>query len=163
MFKRFINRIQSRLNVKYLAGTENVLKNLGIFSIALIIIISGTGLKISIHTCQNEIYDIGVLSHADNCMLEHNHQKHSCCTTKEEDTKHSCKDENINFKKVDNYLLTDINFEYKTNINDFNLVFENFNFNDFSENNAFLNHDVSNDISPPDIGTFLAQLQVFII
>lgn len=148
---------------KYFLKEENLLtaslRGISIISIALLIFISGSGIKLSMHFCQHQLYDIGILSHAKSCMQDATHKHNHCC--KEKEKSHSCEDDNIVFKKVDNYLITSISFDYHTYLNTLFAVFESHNFNEFPLANPNTKRTYLEDISPPDMGTILAELQVY--
>lgn len=137
------------------------LKNSSLITIALLIFISGSGIKLSMHFCQHKLYDIGILSHAESCMLDGNHHHNVCCQEKEKS--HSCEDENIVFNKVDNYLISTINFDFHTYLNSFFAVYEYHALNELLVSNSTLKTKFIEDISPPDIGTLLSELQVYLI
>jgi len=155
---RFINRI-IKLSLKLEKIFTDSIRSSSLIIIALLIFISGSGIKLSMHFCEHQLYDIGILSHAKSCMLDGKHQHNICC--KEKEKSHSCEDDNIVFKKVDNYLITSISFDYYTYLNTLFAVFESNNFNEFPKANPNIKSTYLEDRSPPDMRTILSEIQVY--
>lgn len=155
---RFRNRVMN-FSLKMEKLLVASLRSSSLMVIALMIIISGSGIKLSMHFCQHQLYDIGILSHAESCMQDATHQHNHCC--KEKEKSHSCENEDIVFKKVDNYLISSISFDYQTYLNTVFTVFETNNFDELNTRNSSIKSSFLEDRSPPDMATILAELQVY--
>ncbi|PLX04115.1 MAG: hypothetical protein C0595_04650 [Marinilabiliales bacterium] len=157
---RFINRVK-RFSLKTEKIFIDSIRSSSLIIIALLIFISGSGIKLSMHFCQHQLYDIGILSNAESCMLDGKHQHNTCCQEKEKS--HSCEDEDIVFNKVDNYLISSVNFDFQSYLNTFFAVYELHTVSEFIVLNSTLKNKYLADISPPDIATLLSKLQAYLL
>ena len=89
------------------------LRRISLITLALLIFVSTSGFKLSMHICENNLYDIGILTQAENCCMDVNHHHNMHCQD-EKIPKNACENETVEFHKVDNFLNSIINVEFNS-------------------------------------------------
>lgn len=138
----------------------SIVKSISLISIALIILLSTSGFKISMHFCEDHIYDIGILHQAQSCCGNINHHHSHCADMPRE--KAPCEDDTLEFQKIDNFVNTLINIDFSSEIVMDLMIFENpvFEIEESNNSNTFV---VLNESSPPKSGLRQALNQTFLL
>ncbi|NOY51024.1 MAG: hypothetical protein GXO88_10755 [Chlorobi bacterium] len=109
-----------KFHKRFLNGKGMVIdmfKTTSLIFLSLVIFISSSGFKVSMHFCENTLYDIGILSQADNCYKDASHHHNvECCLEMEKVPKNACENETFEFHKLDSFVATAINMDLSSNI-----------------------------------------------
>lgn len=137
-----------------------MLKIIGHIALSALLLISSTGVKISMHFCQDHLYDLAINTPAHSCCSDDNntcHHDHSQARA------HHCDDRTIQLKNTDNFL-----------VSGFYPGFKNYQSNDVffitldqTENsrieNVIYTRLLSFNKPPPGRDVLLSRIQAFLI
>jgi hypothetical protein len=142
----------------------NTFKTTSLIFLSLVIFISTSGLKVSVHFCENHLYDIGILSPAENCYMDAGHHHHMhCCMKMEKEPKNACENETFEFHKLDSFVATVINFDLSSSFTH-ELIPAVINLFDFVEEPSNNTYTIFTEDSPPArLATTLSLLQSFLL
>lgn len=149
-----------------------MLRKITNIAIAFILLISFTGFTVDLHYCKDKLYDVGILSDAQNCCdnpfdqehtedCEMTKDPHQCCDSENHDPK-NCERKTVNIESPSDYVISLIN-NFK--IEPVTLVLSTYISADYSSEqreSSSLIPDYFQDISPPETGDVLSLLQSYL-
>lgn len=151
-----------------------MIKKLGHISIALLLLISTTGMTVRLHYCNNKLYDFNIFSQAQNCCSngsDHLNSGESRDTRKHEAQSchmdnhktNDCKDDAIHVNSVSNFVQSNFQFEFN-NLSFLSLFLSTpVVFDIYNQLNTSVVEVFYKNISPPDIHVILSFLQTYLL
>lgn len=121
---------------------------------SFLFLISTSGLTISVHYCQNKIYDISIFSHAHSCCGEMMHHHTDDCG--------QCKDRTFQTRVKDDYTSTVFDFNFNLSQAENAFLQQSFLYTIFPEH--IIKEDIPKiTISPPLTSWFLSFIQTYLL
>ena len=144
-----------------------MIKKTGHIVLSFLLLVSAVGMTVSLHYCQDKIYDIGLFSQAHSCcdpaMADHNKSRHHDHCDLSHQKKSDCQDETITLDHVDNFVVAVSGFNFQ-NISFINLFFWKPFVSDLNYlSDIFVTRMPLWDVSPPEKLTFLSFLQAYLL
>ena len=152
-----------------------MIKKLGHIFIALLLLISTTGMTVRLHYCNNRLYDVGIFSNAANCCMDvvhehsqeaghhqHKNKNNQDCNS-ESHQKNDCENDTVKVETVGNYVLSAFDFDFNS------ISFLNLFLSTSVVINLYNPQDISTveipswNISPPKIQVLLSLLQTYLL
>ena len=136
------------------------------YFLSILILLSTSGLTISIHSCKSIVSYISQPSSSKKCCMaeKEDTKQHKCCCSNSSNTKKNCKNEVVKVKTVDDFIISSIKYNFK-NILSSKIIFSLLFISNSSTEEDILADTVlkRNIIPPPNIQFKLAFLQRYIL
>lgn len=148
-------------------NTYKVLRKTSHIVLALLLLVSTTGMTVSLHYCNHSLYDIGIFTRAESCCMTQENMTetnvHDHCAADLQQKGH-CEDETIALDHVDDFLATafqaDLTTQITTTLSNILASAETILFQPFSSKSAEI---PPRDNAPPGVMSEPSFLQSFLI